>query len=517
MAHMNHLITRRDFLKLSGTLAFASLLTRLPSRNSSPQYSSPSKFQAAPPNVLIVLFDALSAFNLSLYGYPRRTSPNLERFAAISTVFHNHHSAGNYTTPSTASLFTSTYPWTHRAFNLSSLVSPKVEAHNLFRLLDNVYYQTAFAQNTFADMLLYQFHRYLDRHEPVDRFTLAGRTFYDSLFRRDGIYALKSMDQFLFKREEAHGSLFISILNDLSTQLGYKIQAARLKSKYPGGLPRLANTDVYMDLSEVMDGVMDLLDQLPSPGFTYLHFMPPHMPYMPARPYIGLFDDSWEPPEIKKHRLSSGVPQTRLNTLRKSYDEFIANLDAEFGRLLDHLEKRGQLENSYVIFTSDHGEFFERGATGHSTPLVFEPVIRVPLVIHAPGQRERRDVHTLTSNVDLLPSLINVAGLPLPDWCEGFPLPGMGGQDRSDRGIFVVEAKANAAFEPLHKATIAFMRGNYKLVHYMGYKYYRDEYEFYDLDNDPEELLNLYPDHPLSKEMRLELDQKLDEVNLPYQ
>jgi arylsulfatase A-like enzyme len=520
--HMKPHLSRRDFLKLSGAFTIAGLLPRLPSQFSMqrqfslPHIVSASEMQTNPPNVLIVLFDALSAFNLSLYGYPRRTSPNLERFAATSTVFNNHHSAGNYTTPSTASLFTSTYPWTHRAFNLSSLVSPQVQPNNLFKLLDEVYYQTAFAQNTFADMLLYQFQRNLDRHEPVDRFSLAGRTFYDSLFRRDAIYGLKSMDQFLFKREEAHGSLFFSILNDLASQSGYKIQSARLRAKYPSELPRLANTDVYIDLSQVMDGVMGLLDQLPSPSFTYLHFMPPHMPYVPARPYIGIFNDGWGPPPKKKHRLSSGVPQTRLNELRTSYDEFVANLDAEFGRLLDHLESRGQLENSYIIFTSDHGEFFERGATGHSTPLVFEPVIRIPLVIHTPGQRERRDVQALTSNVDLLPSLVNIAGLSLPDWCEGLPLPGFGGQDLSDRGIYVVEAKANAAFEPLHKATLAFIRGDYKLVHYLGYKYYKDEYEFYDLLNDPQELQNLYPDHPISKEMRLELDQKLDEVNRPY-
>jgi len=49
-----------------------------------------------------------------------------KRFASRATVYHNHHSAGNYTTPSTASLFTSTYPWTHRALNLSSLISPAV-------------------------------------------------------------------------------------------------------------------------------------------------------------------------------------------------------------------------------------------------------------------------------------------------------------------------------------------------------------------------------------------------------
>ena len=504
-------LTRRDFLKLSAAASLAGLGSRLPL-----SFPADRMQKDQPPGVLVVLFDALAAANLSLYDYPRQTSPHLERFARSSTVYHNHHAAGNYTTPSTASLFTGTYPWTHRAFNLSSLVSPQVQAKNLFRLLDGTYHQAAFAQNTFADMLLYQFHKHLDSHEAVDRFSLAGRTFYDNLFRRDAIYGMKSMDQFLFKREEAHGSLFFSLFNDLATQLSYKLQASRLKADYASGPPRLANTDVYFHIGQVMDGVLEMLTELPAPGFTYLHFMPPHMPYVPRREFTGLFTDGWSPPVKKKHRLAPGVSHERLVDLRMSYDQFVVDLDSEFGRLVDYLESSGFMDRGYVIFTSDHGELFERGASGHSTPLVFEPLIRVPLVIHAPGQVQRKDVNALTSNVDLLPTLAQVAGLPLPEWCEGRPLPGIGGQEDSSRGIYVVEAKANAAYSTLRKATLVLMRGDYKLVHYLGYKYYQDAYEFYDLENDPEELQNLYPDHPAARELQVELDQQLTRVNRAY-
>ncbi|MCC6956184.1 MAG: sulfatase-like hydrolase/transferase [Anaerolineales bacterium] len=503
--------TRRDFLKLSASLAFTGALGRLPGVSSALKAGASAK-----PNVIIVLFDALSAFNLSLYGYRRRTSPNLERFAERAVVFHNHHSAGNFTTPSTASLFTSTYPWTHRAYNLSSLISPQVAPHNLFAMLDGTRYQAAFAQNTFADMLLYQFQRHLDRHEAVDRFALAGRTFYDNLFQRDAIYGMKSMDQFLFKREEAHGSLFLSIVNDLATQAGYRAQSARLKASYPSGPPRLANTDVYFDLPRVMDGVMGLLDELPQPFFTYFHFMPPHMPYVPRREFIGMFDDGWNPPEIKRHRLAPGVTQERLNKLRTTYDEFVADLDDQFGRLIDHLDQRGLLEDSYVIFTSDHGELFERGVSGHSTPVMFEPLIRIPLVVHTPGQRERVDVRSLTSNVDVLPTLLKIAGVAVPSWAEGRALPGLGGEEDPSRNIYVVEAKANPAFSKLRKATLVLMRGPHKLVRYLGYKHYSNNYEYYNLETDPSEQQNLYPDHTMAKELQAELDEKLEQVDRPY-
>ena len=64
-----------------------------------------------------VVFDAWSAYHLPFLGYPRNTTPYLNTLLDQAVVYHNHISAGNYTTPGTASLLTSSYSWTHRAFN----------------------------------------------------------------------------------------------------------------------------------------------------------------------------------------------------------------------------------------------------------------------------------------------------------------------------------------------------------------------------------------------------------------
>ena len=71
------------------------------------------------PNIIVILFDAMSARNLSLYGYPRETTPFLDKFAARSTVYHRHYSGGNFTTPGTASMLTGMFQWKHRAFNVA--------------------------------------------------------------------------------------------------------------------------------------------------------------------------------------------------------------------------------------------------------------------------------------------------------------------------------------------------------------------------------------------------------------
>lgn len=465
------------------------------------------------PNVIIILYDTLAARHLSLYGYRRRTSPNIERFAERANVYHAHYSAANFTTPSTASLLTGTYPWTHRAYNINGLVRRLIEENNTFRLLENLYHTLGFAQNTFADMLLYQFDEYIDQHRRMDSFALTSSVFYNKLFDNDGAAALQSVDRFLFRRAEKHGSLFLSLLNDLNILLRDKLLTRELAESHPTGLPRLVSSYMYFINSHVTEGVLGWLSDLKKPSFAYLHFMPPHAPYRPTKEFYGMFADGWAPQKKENHPLSANVAYRQNKELRQTYDEYIANIDHEFGRLIEGIEAVGLFENSYIILTSDHGEMFNRGVHAHSTPLLFEPLIRVPLVVSTPGQHQRVDVRTNTSNIDILPTILTIAGLPLPELCEGQPLPALGGVEASERTIYAIEAKTNAAHGPLTEATIALVKDHYKLIHYRGYKDYHGQYELYDLENDPEEVEDLYPNHPLAGELQDELDKKLGEVN----
>jgi arylsulfatase A-like enzyme len=116
-------------------------------------------------------------------------------------------------------------------------------------------------------------------------------------------------------------------------------------------------------------------------------------------------------------------------------------------------------------------------------------VIHVPLLISAPGQKA--DVHAQLT-VDILPTILQLAGKPVPEWCEGKVLPGLGGVEDFERSTFVIEAKLNSAFGPLTRATISMRKGNQKLVYYTGYEA-EDSFELYDLDADLEELSDLYP------------------------
>ncbi|MFN2175588.1 MAG: sulfatase/phosphatase domain-containing protein, partial [Anaerolineales bacterium] len=79
--------------------------------------------------------------------------------------------------------------------------------------------------------------------------------------------------------------------------------------------------------------------------------------------------------------------------------------------------------------------------------------------------------------------------------------------------IWVLEAKKNSTFGKLRKATLSLFKGQHKLIYYHGYENYKNQYELYNIQEDPEELANVYGTDPKSIEMQKELDQKFSEIN----
>jgi arylsulfatase A-like enzyme len=258
---------------------------------------------------------------------------------------------------------------------------------------------------------------------------------------------------------------------------------------------------------------------MPQPMLTYFHFYPPHDPYTPTKEFFGTFADGWRSPDKPVHELSDDKhPREKLDLERQYYDEFILSWDQEVGRLFRYLQESGLRDNSHIFVTSDHGEMFERGELGHWTPLLYDPVVHIPLVVTSPGQTARRDVHANTSNVDPLPTIAHLTGHPIPDWAEGELLPGLGGEVDAGRSIYSMEAKTNSSFGPLRHFSMSLTRDRHRLMYYSFPKDQYEKYEFYDLGADPDELHDLYPNGPaLAKEMQDELMQKVADVNRPFQ
>lgn len=433
----------------------------------------------------------MSARNLSLYGSLRDTTPYLSQFAERATVYHSHYAAGNFTSPGTASILTGMYPWGHRAINIKGAIKSSLLEENLFALVGPEYFRMAFTQNMLADVFLRQSRANLEMHLPITTFHLNDKpTLVSEVFEADPLISSYAFDNPIVSYS-MFSTLLLNYLN-VSTWKNLK-QYSEPSDNHPYGTP--FNTYNYFHNNIVYKGVGNLVLQLAeehSPFLAYIHLYSPHDPYTPRKEFVNIFPNI-EIPRKPEHSLSTS--KLKFNALveyRKRYDEFIADVDFEFGLLIDALDEVGILKNTYLFIVADHGELFERGEHGHLTPLMYDPVLHIPLIVYAPDQDKRRDVFSPTCNVDLLPTILKILRKDLPPSMDGKVLPGFGGEDDYERSVFSVEAKRNSAFLPLTHASISMIKGYKKLIHYLGYPGYEDSFELYDLQDDIEEMDNLF-------------------------
>jgi arylsulfatase A-like enzyme len=171
-----------------------------------------------------------------------------------------------------------------------------------------------------------------------------------------------------------------------------------------------------------------------APLFLYLHLMEPHVLYAPSNAVLAEILPRFGDPQALRDTIADLVRGERWKhpddaarlAIRALYAAEVMEADAALERTFAILEHHGLLANALVVLTADHGEeLFERGMLGHGLTLS-EEVIRVPLILWLPGQTERRDVAAPVSLVDILPTSLRVAGVPVPSGLDGTSLAACG-------------------------------------------------------------------------------------------
>jgi arylsulfatase A-like enzyme len=504
-------ISRRDFLKLSGLAQLGLTLPRLAKSLAGLHAPNP-----AARNIIVLVFDALSGLNLALDGYARETAPNLTRLAKRAIVYHNHFAASNFTSSGTASLLTGTLPWTHRAIEDNGTVAQELVDHNIFRAFPD-YYRTAFTHNSWVQTLLDQFRDAIDDLVPRDKMYLET---YDELihtvFYRDDDIADVSWTRDMKLADGYSYSLFLSRLyktvRDAST--------ASLESRFPRGVPMNASKDAFL-LEQSAGWLDDHMKVIPRPFLGYFHFLPPHAPYRTSSEFYGRFaSDGLSPVRKPLDKFGTREAERAMLESRSEYDEFILYADESFGSMYDSLERSGLLENTWLLVTSDHGEMFERGLIGHGNPTLYQPVIRIPLLIFEPGREAGLDIDTPTSAVDVLPTLAHVTGHAIPEWVEGGVLPPYSTiLTQGVPGVYAVQARKSHQYLPLTRATVTLVKKPHKVIYYFGYAELgmQDVVQMYDIQTDPEERVDLSKSQPdLTSRLLAELKHSMAEADRPY-
>lgn len=208
--------------------------------------------------------------------------------------------------------------------------------------------------------------------------------------------------------------------------------------------------------------------------------------------------------------------EEELREARAGYYAMVSMLDGEVGRILDELKASGIANDTLVIFTSDHGELLGDHQLMLKGPMLYDPLVRVPLLIAWPGQIPAGQVREeIVQNIDLTTTLLDVAGAS--DWQEtqGTSLLSLitGRGERGgwrDWALAEYRDSGHGATPPVH--TTMFREGNFKLVVWHGDPATQRPHagELYDLGADPHELNNLYDDPAFSQVRGRMKDRLLD-------
>lgn len=177
----------------------------------------------------------------------------------------------------------------------------------------------------------------------------------------------------------------------------------------------------------------------------------------------------------------------KFQSIVKDYYRLITGIDREIGRIVECLKERGIRDDTVIIFTSDNGFFLgERGMADKW--LLYEESIRVSVLIHDPRERKARTIEALTLNIDLAPTILDVAGVAIPKEMQGRSLmPWVQGKRMKDwRHDFFYEHHTMAHIIPEIEGV---RTERWKYVRWMNALPMREE--LYDLAKDPDELRDL--------------------------
>jgi arylsulfatase A-like enzyme len=325
------------------------------------------------PNVLLIVLDTVRADCLSLHGHGRLTTPNLDRLARSGWVFAEARATAPWTSPTHGSIMTGRWP-----HELS--IRPGVPLDGSFPTLAEVlaregYATAGFVGNVYYCSAAYGFGRGFARYEDA----------YEN--------QTVSLEEIL--RSSGLGRQLRRFLGE-STALDHEETLARKTAA-------MLNRDV-----------LGWLDDRPAdrPFFVFINYYDAHRPYLfhdgPTprfglaalplpeqreidRRYLALSTARPASSDLTPEFIAEATRITReaMSLYHDSYDSCIAYLDRQVGLLLDEIGRRGILDNTLVIVTSDHGEQLgEHGLVSHGTS-VYRPEVHVPLVVVPPARSSR--------------------------------------------------------------------------------------------------------------------------------
>lgn len=437
------------------------------------------------PNILFVMADQLAARYLPIYGHPLVQTPNLSRLATEGVVFENCYSTSPLCAPARATVMNGLLPSRTGVYDNAAEFPSAIP--------------------TWAHYL-----------------------------RREGYKTCLSGKMHFVGPDQLHGleeRLTTDIYPaDFGWTPNWHLRQERIDWWYHNmtsvlqpGIAEISN-QLEFDDDVAFQAVRKIYDHArfdaDKPLALMASFTHPHDPYAARKQFWDLYDeakiDMPKTPRLSKHQLDSHsqrlyemsamddyvVTDQDVRAARHGYYANISYIDSLVGQLLDTLEKTGLLDNTIVVFTSDHGDFLgERGLWYKMSFL--EPSAHIPLVIWSPKRFKARRVKEPVTLSDILPTLAEMGGTTdLAREVDGRSLvPLLKGAAENPDYTAWGEYLAEGAIAPMYMLR----RGPWKFIHSPV-----DNDQLFNVDEDPEEKNNLAPGNPMAEKMRAEVEAKFD-------
>ncbi len=352
------------------------------------------------PNILLIAADGIDARRLSLYGYPRETTPQLARAFSDSLIFENALSNGQNTTAAVLSMLTGKLPTTTRL-----IYSPHVlHGRHVFEHFPGILQRLGY--HSFQETL---------RHfaDALDQNMLSSFDMVNG--RKAGLAWMPAKVANRF-RSLGWERYFLTRTNRrISERVLHLLSISHLSNTYDNVRPFHRGTPD--DDATRIDRSIAFLEGAGRPFFGHLHLLSSHCcTYTPSvrrfsarHPKDGIeTKEEWLDPELQQDY----------------FDDSILSADTEMGRLFQWLERHDELDDTLIVFSSDHSPAWKSD-------------VRIPLLIRFPESRYSGRVHAPAQLLDVAPTLLDALGIATPDWMEGSSLLSHD-QMPPDRPIFSV-------------------------------------------------------------------------------
>lgn len=396
-------------------------------------------------NLIMITIDSLRADHLGCYGYSKSISPNIDKFAENSLLFKDAIANGSSTRVSVASTLTSNYP-----FGLNS------SSPTLAEVLKEEGYQTA-AFNPNARLV----------SGPCEDLKLTrGFDKYDLILSDNEV----EVATYLHDK-------YVGLVNKLrksdrmsSSFLYHAIARLMCLAPFP-----LTISDPAAELVN-RKAIEWLSATARRPFFLWLFYLDVHEPYLPERNRSIFKRFSQISLNRKLRYFRQLLSEPEIKKLHALYKEKICDLDAALGSLMHRLKDLDLYDESVIILTADHGEQFnEHGHLGHPGDL-YEEQLHVPLIINNLGQT-KGIVKQQVSLLDVAPTLVEIAGGKCSDFI---------GQSLLSTKYQEQPVVSSANFEA---SSFSYRKSGWKLI-----VKEKSTFELFNLEEDPDEKSNLYPE-----------------------